>query len=266
MALAPRPLRVLVAEDNDTNRMLAIRLLSKMGHAVTAAGNGAVAVAEFARAAFDVVLMDMQMPVMDGPSAMRVIRGQERAPARIPIIALTADAMREHHLEYIEAGADLILTKPVDWSLLAAEMDRLTRGERAVSAEAAVPAVQGPAPVLDLALLAEMHEGLGAKLPALLDNMMNEAARYTDLLRESALRGETDAARRTAHSLKGLAAQFGAPRLASVAACAEHAAKRGENVGPFLAEIEALAGEALAALRVWRPDAAQRDKSATPVN
>lgn len=266
-AAAARPLRVLVAEDNETNRMLAIRLLSKMGHAVTAAENGAAAVAEFGRAVFDVVLMDMQMPVMDGPGAMRVIRGQERAPARVPIIALTADAMREHHREYLEAGADVIMTKPVDWSLLAAEMDRLTGGASAPAApHAAGAAAHDSTPVLDRPLLAEMLEGLGMELPGLLDNMMREVNLYTGLLREAARRGETDAARRTAHSLKGLASQFGAPRLAAVAARAEQAAKRGENVEALLAEIEVAGGEAMAALRAWRQEAVQSDKSATSGN
>jgi signal transduction histidine kinase/CheY-like chemotaxis protein/HPt (histidine-containing phosphotransfer) domain-containing protein len=262
-AQATRPLRVLVAEDNETNRMLAIRLLSKMGHTVTAAENGAVAVAEFGRAAFDVVLMDMQMPVMDGPGAIRVIRAHERPPARVPIIALTADAMREHHREYLEAGADVIMTKPVDWSLLAAEMDRLTRGETVVLPLATGGGEKGPAPVLNLPLLGEMFDSLGAELPALLENMTREANRFVDLLREAALRGETETARRTAHALKGLASQFGAPRLAAVAARAEQVAKRGENVEPLLAEIEAMAGEALAALSDWRLDAVRRDKTAT---
>ncbi len=261
-----RPLRILVAEDNETNRMLAIRLLSKMGHAVTAAENGAAAVAEFGRAAFDVVLMDMQMPVMDGPGAMRAIRAQERASAHIPIIALTADAMREHHREYLDAGADIIITKPVDWSLLAAEMDRLTcaGGTAPPYAEAAVK--EEITPVLDLALLEEMHEGLGEELPPLLENMAHEANRYVDLLREAAIRGETDVTRRTAHSLKGLSAQFGAPRLAAIAALAEQTAKRGDSIESLMAEVEAMAGEALSALSAWRLKAVQRGKSATSRN
>jgi len=265
-AKVSRPLRVLVAEDNETNRMLAIRLLSKMGHAVTAAENGAVAVAEFGRAAFDVVLMDMQMPVMDGPDAMRIIRGQERPPAHVPIIALTADAMREHHREYLDAGADLILTKPVDWSLLAAEMDRLTRGKEGAPALTETPAANGPRPVLDLALLEEMQEGLGVELGPLIDNMGREANRYVDLLRQAAIRGETDVVHRAAHSLKGLASQFGALRLAAAAAWTEQTAKRGENIEPLLAEVEAMAGEALSALSDWRRNAAQPGKSAPPPN
>ena len=251
---APRPLRVLIAEDNETNRMLAVRLLSKMGHDVTAAENGASAVAVYGAGKFDVILMDMQMPVLDGPGAMRQIRRQERGPARVPIIALTADAMREHHREYLEAGADIIITKPVDWTALAVEMDRLTGGggSSAKARPAAAPRRAGGA--LNLSLLEEMFQELSAELPALLENMEHETDRYITALRYHAGNGETELAGRTAHSLKGLASQFGAPRLAAAAARAEQAAKRGESCEPFLAEIEATAGEALAALRAWRTD------------
>ncbi len=264
MKTAARPLRILVVEDNETNRMLAIRLLSKAGHIVTAVENGAAAVVEFSQGEFDIVLMDMQMPVMDGPDAMRVIRAEERPPAHVPIIALTADAMRENRREYLEAGADMIMTKPVNWSLLAAEMERLTRG----GAAAAAPMVRAAAPdssaaVLNLPLLAEMLEELGKGLFPLLEDVSRETNRYIELLREASIRGETEAVRRTAHALKGLASQFGAPRLAAIAARAEQGAKKGESVENLLAEIEAMAGEALTALGAWRLDVAQRGKSAT---
>jgi len=104
------------------------------------------------------------------------------------------------------------------------------------------------------------------ELGPLIDNMGREANRYVDLLRQAAIRGETDVVHRAAHSLKGLASQFGALRLAAAAAWTEQTAKRGENIEPLLAEVEAMAGEALSALSDWRRNAAQPGKSAPPPN
>ncbi len=124
-ALAARPLRVLLAEDNASIRSLLTTVLERRGHAVTATNDGAAAVAAIRQERFDIILMDMQMPVMDGPDAMRVIRGETAPIADTPIIALTADALQENRAAYLAAGANSILIKPIDWSLLAAEMERL---------------------------------------------------------------------------------------------------------------------------------------------
>lgn len=122
---AKHSLRILVAEDNETTRMLMSAMLSKLGHTVQTAENGRDAIEKYQSGSFDIVLMDMQMPIMDGPEAMELIRAQEKGKSAIPIIALTADALEENHKGYREAGADTVATKPVDWQTLTAEMERL---------------------------------------------------------------------------------------------------------------------------------------------
>ncbi len=113
-ALAPASLRVLLAEDNLVNQKLATRLLEKRGHSVTVVGNGREAVEALARQYFDLVLMDVQMPEMDGFEAVGVIRDREKSSgAHQPIVALTAHAMKGDKERCLEAGMDFYLTKPI---------------------------------------------------------------------------------------------------------------------------------------------------------
>jgi PAS domain S-box-containing protein len=111
---AQRPLQVLLAEDNEVNQMLAVSLLEKRGHTVTVCGNGREAVQLALSQTFDVVLMDVQMPVMDGLAATTEIRQRERGTGRrIPIIALTAYAMKGDEDRCLEAGMDAYVSKPL---------------------------------------------------------------------------------------------------------------------------------------------------------
>ena len=108
-----RPLRVLLAEDGIANQKLALGLLKRWGHTVTIAGNGSEAVEKCFEADFDVILMDVQMPVMDGLEATRTIRAREKGTLRhIPIIALTAHAMSGDREKCLDAGMDGYVTKP----------------------------------------------------------------------------------------------------------------------------------------------------------
>ena len=120
------PLRILVAEDDATIRTLIETVLSRKGYAVTAVDNGALAVEEIKRSAYDIVLMDMQMPLMDGADAMRAIRSRQDSARDLPIIALTADALQENLDGYLRSGATVVLTKPIAWPHLLAEIARLT--------------------------------------------------------------------------------------------------------------------------------------------
>lgn len=109
-----RPLRILLAEDHPVNLRLTMRLLEKQGHVVTAVQDGQAAVEAWAQQLFDLVLMDVQMPVTDGLAATTAIRAQERATGRhIPIIALTAHAMTNDYERCLAAGMDAYLSKPV---------------------------------------------------------------------------------------------------------------------------------------------------------
>jgi CheY-like chemotaxis protein len=109
-----RPLRVLLVEDNAVNQLLACRLIERRGHHVTVVGDGRQALAALEDACFDVVLMDVQMPVMDGLEATREIRARERGGSRhVPIVAMTAHAMKGDREICQDAGMDGYVSKPI---------------------------------------------------------------------------------------------------------------------------------------------------------
>src|SRR5262249_45383831 len=109
-----RPLRVLLAEDNAVNQRLAVRLLEKCGHTVTVVQDGTEALAALRRQTFDVVLMDIQMPHMDGLETTQAIRAREQdTGTHIPIVAMTAHAMQGDRERCLAAGMDGYVTKPL---------------------------------------------------------------------------------------------------------------------------------------------------------
>jgi two-component system sensor histidine kinase/response regulator len=126
----PRCLRVLVAEDNMVNQKLMTRMLEKRGHTVVVAGDGRSALAALERQSFDVVLMDVQMPAMDGLAATVVIRERERQTgAHLPVMALTAHAMKGDEEKCLAAGMGDYLTKPMKAHELDAALDRWCGGK-----------------------------------------------------------------------------------------------------------------------------------------
>jgi signal transduction histidine kinase len=122
---ANRALRILLAEDNAINRTVAVRLLKRMGHRVEVAMDGAQAVAAVSRERYDLVLMDCQMPIMDGYAAAREIR-RLNLPATPPIVALTANAMAEDRRRCLEAGMDDYLAKPISLERLTALIENFS--------------------------------------------------------------------------------------------------------------------------------------------
>lgn len=125
-----RPLRILLAEDNVVNQIVAIRILEKNGHSVLRASNGEEALALLSRETFDAILMDVQMPVMDGLAATRKIREREiETGSHVPIIALTARAMQEDESICIDAGMDSYLSKPLQSDDLLRTLDALTAAQ-----------------------------------------------------------------------------------------------------------------------------------------
>jgi CheY-like chemotaxis protein len=117
-------MHILVAEDNATNQKLAVRLLERHGHTVKVASNGYEAIAAQAAEPFDLILMDVQMPEMDGLAATEALR---REGVRIPIIALTAHAMAGDRERCLAAGMDDYVTKPVNPEELFAKIDALLK-------------------------------------------------------------------------------------------------------------------------------------------
>jgi len=126
-------LHILVAEDNSVNQMLARALLGKMGHRITLVGNGAEALSKWSEADFDLILMDVQMPEMDGFEATRSIRRLEQSGEHIPIIAMTARAMSGDRERCLEAGMDDYVSKPVNRKVLEETIQRVADVQRLAS-------------------------------------------------------------------------------------------------------------------------------------
>jgi len=118
-------LRILLAEDNVVNQKVAIRLLQRMGHSVTAAATGREVLATLQKQSFDLILMDIQMPEMDGMEATAAIRQKERGGEHLPIIGLTACAMSGDRELCLAAGMDGYVSKPVSVQELAGEIGRV---------------------------------------------------------------------------------------------------------------------------------------------
>jgi signal transduction histidine kinase/ActR/RegA family two-component response regulator len=142
-----RPLHVLLVEDNEVNRRLFTNILKKMGHSVVSAVNGKEALAVLQRTEVDAVLMDVQMPEMDGIQATAAIRAGERSGTRhLPIIAMTAHAMRGDCERFLQAGMDAYISKPIDTAALIRCLERFAPQPSAVTAFAAPCPGHAPQP------------------------------------------------------------------------------------------------------------------------
>jgi signal transduction histidine kinase/ActR/RegA family two-component response regulator len=144
--LPMRPLRILLAEDNAVNRTITSRMLGKHGHSVTVAGNGRDALVSWEENEFDVVLMDIQMPDMDGLECATAIRLREqRRGGHTPIVALTSHALEQHEQRFLTAGIDDYLAKPVRSQDLDAAIARALTSQRAGTQNEDVPVTPQPA-------------------------------------------------------------------------------------------------------------------------
>lgn len=135
-----RSLKILVAEDNPVNQMVVSAMLSKLGHAYDVVGNGAEAIKALrGDVDYDLVLMDVQMPEMDGPTATQWIRASGEATADIPIIALTANALEGHRERYLAAGMSDYVAKPIDMNELTAAIARQCGGPAPMVTDTGIP-------------------------------------------------------------------------------------------------------------------------------
>jgi CheY-like chemotaxis protein len=132
-----RPLRILLAEDNKVNQLLAVSLLSKAGHRVDVAGNGIEALAALKARPYEIVLMDMQMPEMDGLKATRAIRTLPGPVAEVPIIAMTANALKGDRERCLAAGMNDYVSKPIERDALLQKIAFWTNSEAPAAAAAA---------------------------------------------------------------------------------------------------------------------------------
>jgi PAS domain S-box-containing protein len=248
--------RILLAEDNDVNVEVATMILEGAGYAVDVAVDGIRAVDAVSRNSYDLVLMDVQMPKLDGLSATRQIRASERGGKRLPIIAMTANAMKEDRRRCIDAGMDDYLSKPLKPALLI-ETVHLWMDRSKASAALPTPPSDTDAveafPVLDMKAIDELASILPAKriLPFLhlcLLRADEETAALARLNRTSAL----DEIRNEAHKLLANAGTFGARRVQELATRLQTACIEGDNasVEMLIDQIAVAHAKASASLRV----------------
>jgi len=234
---ANRQARILLAEDNLTNQEVGVAMLKKLGYSADLVANGAAALEALRKADYDVVLMDCEMPEMDGYEATKRIRDQ-RAGTRhpgIPIIALTADAMTGDRDKCLQAGMSDYIAKPVELRTLADVLEKwLNTPAHADAADS--PAGESPANTEAVShqtvfnhedLLARLmgDEGLAGKVIA---GFLDDAPRQLRSLKKMLEEGDTDGARRQAHTLKGAAATISAETLRALCSEAQDAATAGE--------------------------------------
>jgi len=263
------PLRFLVAEDNPVNQTLVQTLLRKRGHQVTLVGDGQAAVEALARDSFDVVLMDMQMPVMDGLEATRRIRQDEAAAGdgrHIPIVAMTANAMAGDREQCLNAGMDSYVSKPLRRDeFFTAIADVLPRDAAAAAAAqapapAAAIAAAAKSPVVppaeracDRAEAIERLDGDEELFATLIQMYVGELPAYIERLQAAQTANDLPLLSREAHTLKGLLATFSAARGAALALELETQAKAGRSEGTevlvaaLVAEMERVRAELEAA-------------------
>jgi CheY-like chemotaxis protein len=241
------PRCVLLAEDGVVNQQIVQRLLEMRGHAVTVVSNGREAWEAATRHPYDVVLMDIQMPEMDGFEATARIRAAEQgSDRRTPIVALTAHAMRGDRERCLAAGMDRYLAKPFRPDQLFAAVERLDLDEDDAPG-AAAPAGGGADEVWDraaaLALVAGRPSLLADVIHVFLLQCPLQVAEISAALRE----GDWQAARAGVHALRGAVSAFGARRTLDAARALEQAAQREDSTACRAAE-ETLLAE-LASLR-----------------
>jgi CheY-like chemotaxis protein len=220
---------VLVVEDNDINRVVALRTLERLGYRTAAARNGAEAVEKFAPETYSAVLMDCQMPVMDGYEATARLRAAEAGINHTPIVAMTAGALAGDRERCLAAGMDDYIAKPVAFEELAALLARWAPVERL--AEAAAPPASSPSgSPLDARVLGQLRAldapGSGF-LHGVIGLFLATAPGRIDALSEASRRGDTATVRTLAHALRSACGNVGAQRMHDLCREIEDEAERG---------------------------------------
>ena len=224
-------MKVLLVEDHAINQKLAITLLERWGHHVAVAENGQIAVDKVAQESFDVILMDMMMPVMDGLEATRRIRASEGA-RRTPIIAMTANAMESDRERCLEAGMDDYISKPIKAQELQAMLQRFSvvHVPLPLTAPAPIDGVHATSiPAFDYAAAMGLvdQEVLGIIAQAFAEQWPEDLRK----IREGLQQGDLKSVLHTSHALKGTLAMFGAQPASDLAAQMERMAMQSNAAG-----------------------------------
>jgi PAS domain S-box-containing protein len=251
---AGRRLRVLVAEDNPVNQELAVHLLGRRGHSVSVAENGKQALSMIEKHKFDVVLMDVQMPVMGGIEATQAIREREKVSGiHLPVIAMTAHAMRGDREKCLAAGMDGYIAKPLNVKAF------LQTVEAAARPHAAAPETEEKRDAtgdFDKAALVQRFSGNRKLIAALVRTFSDDAPHLLEAVRVALVSHDAGRVAQAAHALKGAVGNFGPNRAFDSARQIEMSAREGaldrcwklcaaleDEVGRLLPALEAAAGE-----------------------
>jgi signal transduction histidine kinase/DNA-binding response OmpR family regulator len=220
-AAGARTLNILVVEDNESNRLVASIMLERLGQKADYCVNGAEALEAVVKKMYDIILMDCQMPVMDGIEATRRIRAQEAAGKRIPIIAMTASALDEERQLCMNVGMDAILPKPVRLDGLTETLARWVPNTESRTTQPQVPKASRTMSALDSARIAELKDLSARVAPQLMEqlvtNFLTEAPARLERLRECLRDNNSEDFRIVAHSLTGLSGNIGAVDMMKVA-------------------------------------------------
>ena len=258
--------RILLAEDNELNQEVALGLLKDAQMSIEIAENGEAAVRMANTSNYDLVLMDMQMPVMDGVAATKAIRSKPHLGS-LPIIAMTANVMAADREKCIEAGMNDHVAKPIDPDELFETLLRWIKPHRAASAvsgtakSAAIPTAAIGAtdsdsleiPGIDTKAALRRTGGHRKRYESLLGKFAQASTGGVQEIRAALAAGDKETAARAAHSLKGSAANLGATSLAEVAARAETALVSGQGVEPALQALALSYDSTVAAIRSALP-------------
>ena len=251
--------RVLLVDDVELNQVLMTDMLQSRGHEVTLAVNGLEAVEAAARGQFDVVLMDMQMPVMDGIEATRRIRKLPPPAGNVPVLALSANVMAADQARYMAAGMNGTLGKPVDWPELFDALARYGGADKAEAQNETTRSQDGdlttPQPgAADTMTPANKDRAID---PAALDRLRGRSRNLTVKLRElfvrdtgrrleelhdAVQRADAPAVAQIAHAIKGSAANLGAQTMVEICADIEKSAQMA-NLATAPVRVEALQRE-----------------------
>ncbi len=253
------PLRILLAEDNHTNQVLTLALLDRLGYRADVAGNGVEVLKALQRQFYDVILMDVQMPEMDGLEATREVRRSFNPDLQPRIVALTADAMKEDRERCLAAGMDDYVSKPIQVNELISALNKtpqsmfdgpmLFPGKKSVEPEEHPPSkdqvenisesetgeAHPSAQAIDASALERLRDTLGQQadilLPTLVKSFMDDGTRLLNEAIQALQQKNAQDLRRAAHTLKSNGATFGAMMLSSVAKQLEQLGREGQFEG-----------------------------------
>jgi len=233
-------LRILLAEDNVVNQHVAVKMLEHLRHEVVVAGNGAEAVGKYAEGVFDLVLMDVQMPQMNGFEATARIRDlQQSSGRRVPIIAMTAHAMKGDRERCLEAGMDAYVSKPIDSKWLrtvigatlqsqdpkksppVADLPRVNLGESVES--------ERTGNTIDWEAVSDRYADFPSAHEELADLFVSQCPQWRSEIQQALVEGEGEKLMNTAHSLRGAAESIAADRVAHAALQLEAWGQKGDR-------------------------------------